>query len=207
MENFTRSAMTLKDPEPIGENAYTVTIFANETARDGMSVDPETIDFSNYEKNPVVLYAHDFMGRTESGGLPIGRTLKLVRTADGQIRADFEFLDGDPFASRVRNAWDRGFIRGASIGWRTEPSARGSAPRSELIEWSIVAVPADPDALRDAYHTVISALIDEPNPAEETVARVFFDHTGRTSPAPDSEDPLAETYRLLTQLRDRCRAA
>ena len=124
MENFTRSATTLKDPEPIGDNAYSVTIFANEMARDGIAIDPDTIDFSNYEKNPVVLYAHDFMGRTDSGGLPIGRTLKLVRAADGQIRADFEFLEGDPFAARVRNAWDRGFLRGASIGWRTEPAGR-----------------------------------------------------------------------------------
>ena len=206
MENFTRSAMTLKDPEPIGENAYSVTIFANEKARDGVSIDSDTIDFSNYEKNPVVLYAHDFMGRTESGGLPIGRTLKLVRAADGQIRADFEFLDGDPFAARVRNAWDRGFLRGASIGWRTTcPSER--APKSELLEWSIVAVPADPDALRDAYHSIISALIDEPDHAEKTFERVVFDHTGRASPAPADEDPLAETHRLLTQLRDHCRAA
>ena len=207
MENFTRSAMTLKDPEPIGENAYSVTIFANEKARDGVSIDPDTIDFSNYEKNPVVLYAHDFMGRTESGGLPIGRTLKLVRAADGQIRADFEFLDGDPFAARVRNAWDRGFLRGASIGWRTTgPSER--APKSELLEWSIVAVPADPDALRDAYHSVISALIDDPAQQDDTAGRVVFDHTPRVSPAPTTdEDPLAETHRLLRQLRDHCRAA
>ena len=70
MENFTRSAMTLKDPEPIGDNAYSVTIFANEMARDGISIDPSSIDFSNYEKNPVVLYAHDFMGRTESARTP-----------------------------------------------------------------------------------------------------------------------------------------
>ena len=209
MENFTRSATTLKDPEPIGDNAYSVTIFANEMARDGIAIDPDTIDFSNYEKNPVVLYAHDFMGRTDSGGLPIGRTLKLVRAADGQIRADFEFLEGDPFAARVRNAWDRGFLRGASIGWRTEPAGRGGrATKSELIEWSIVAVPADPDALRDAYHTVISALIDAPASHDGADERVVFDHTSRASHATDDhEDPLAETHRLLTRLRDHCRAA
>ena len=201
--------MTLKDPEPIGDNAYSVTIFANEKARDGIGINPDTIDFSNYEKNPVVLYAHDFMGRTESGGLPIGRTLKLVRAADGQIKADFEFLEGDPFAARVRNAWDRGFLRGASIGWRTEPAARGGrSPKSELIEWSIVAVPADPDALRDAYHTVISALIDGPDPTDDGDERVVFDHTPRASSTRSAdEDPLAETHRLLTRLRDHCRAA
>ena len=129
-------------------------------------------DFSNYRKNPVVLFAHDYSGRTGSSGLPIGRTLRLDRTQDGRISAEFEFLSGDPFADRVRNAWNRGFLRGASIGWRAieaRPSERGRGLRivkSELIEWSIVAVPADPDALRGAYTRVMKALIDDSAEAE-----------------------------------------
>ena len=153
------------------EHIYSVTIFANELSRDGVSVDIDGMDFSNYRKNPVVLFAHDYSGRTESSGLPIGRTISLGRTQDGRIRADFEFLSGDPFADRVRNAWNRGFLRGASIGWRAieaRPSQRGRGLRvvkSELIEWSIVAVPADPDALRGAYTRIMKALI---NDASET---------------------------------------
>ena len=149
-----RSAVGIGDTERVGDDGYSVTIFANELSRDGVTVELDGMDFSNYEKNPVVLYAHDYMGRTESGGLPIGRTLRLARTADGHIRADFEFLSGDAFAERVRNAWERGFLRGASIGWRPVEARREGrmkrALRSELLEWSIVAVPADPDALRDA---------------------------------------------------------
>ena len=104
-----RSAAVIGDSKAVGGDVYSVTIFANELSRDGMSVDLDGMDFSNYEKNPVVLYAHDHMGRTDSGGLPIGRTLRLARTSAGQIRAEFEFLAGDTFAERVRNAWEQGF--------------------------------------------------------------------------------------------------
>ena len=164
MTDIIRAPVTLGD-RASEDGVSSATIFANELSRDGVSVDIEGMDFSNYEKNPVVLYAHDFSGRTESGGLPIARTLRLTRTADGRVRAEFEFLEGDAFAERVRNAWNRGFLRGASIGWRpieTRPGAGGKGVRvvrSELIEWSIVAVPADPDALRGAHSLVMRQLV------------------------------------------------
>ena len=164
MADITRTPVTLGD-RASEDGVSSATIFANELSRDGVSVDIEGMDFSNYEKNPVVLYAHDFSGRTESGGLPIARTLRLTRTVNGRVRAEFEFLEGDAFADRVRNAWNRGFLRGASIGWRpieTMPGDGGKGVRvvrSELIEWSIVAVPADPDALRGAHSLVMRELV------------------------------------------------
>ena len=164
MADITRTPVTLGD-RASEDGVSSATIFANELSRDGVSVDIAGMDFTNYEKNPVVLYAHDFSGRTESGGLPIARTLGLTRTANGRVRAEFEFLEGDAFADRVRNAWNRGFLRGASIGWRpieTTPGDGGKGVRvvrSELIEWSIVAVPADPDALRGAHSLIMRELV------------------------------------------------
>ena len=206
-----RSAAAIGDSRSVGGNVYSVTIFANELSRDGMSVDLDGMDFSNYEKNPVVLYAHDHMGRTDSGGLPIGRTVRLARTGDGHIRADFEFLAGDAFAERVRNAWEQGFLRGASIGWRpleTRPSGRRlRAVRSELLEWSIVAVPADPDALRDVYLRVVRAMLNPPPDGANAGESVIFDHKSE-SPLHQSsfiegeeELNLEETRRLLKDFR------
>ena len=210
MTTTTHTPVTLNDHEPIGDT-YSVTIFANELSRDGVSVDIDGMDFSNYRKNPVVLFAHDYSGKTGSSGLPIGRTLRLGCTHDGRINADFEFLSGDPFADRVRNAWNRGFLRGASIGWRAieaRPSERGRGLRivkSELIEWSIVAVPADPDALRSAYTRVIKALIDDsaeaetPSPLRER-ARVRVTHSEPVEGPPAPEIDLSETRSLLESL-------
>ena len=211
-----RSAAAIGEDRPVEGGVYSVTIFANELSRDGMSVDLEGMDFSNYEKNPVVLYAHDHVGRTDSGGLPIGRTLRLARTRGGHIRADFEFLAGDEFAERVRNAWERGFLRGASIGWRpveTQPSGRGArAVRSELLEWSIVAVPADPDALRDVYLRVVRAMLSAPPDGSDAGESVIFDHRGKSPSLPDShvegkELGLGETRRLLANFREGMMAA
>ena len=208
MSDITRSDITLRDLTDLGDDIHSVTIFANELSRDGVIVDPDGMDFSSYEKNPVVLYAHDFAGRTESGGLPIGRTLRLVRTADGHIRADFEFITGDPFAERVRNAWDQGFLRGASIAWRaieSSPTSRGlRVVRSELLEWSIVAVPADPDALRDSYRRIITALLEDSRRSDTRADRVIFDHgqeSGARHQESGDESGFAETRRLLAELR------
>ena len=214
MTSITHTPVTLSDHETEepglakAGHVYSATIFANELSRDGLSVDIDGMDFSNYQKNPVVLFAHDYSGRTESSGLPIGRTLRLDRTVDGHIRAEFEFLSGDTFADRVRNAWNRGFLRGASIGWRAieaRPSRLGKGVRivkSELIEWSIVAVPADPDALRGAYTRVMKALI-EPLPEADCDVRPV---EGRHALPPASVIPahtgidLAETRSLLDSL-------
>ena len=144
--------------EAVGSSGRTrrVRIMTGAAARDGDVVDPEGMDVTNYLRNPVVLWAHDYAGRTPSAGLPIGRTLRLDRSASG-IDAEFEFLPDDPFARRVENAWDRGFLRSASIGWESleaEPLGRGRGVRhrrTELLEWSLVPVPADPGASRELY--------------------------------------------------------
>ena len=200
-ESIITTVGTLEDVESVG-GVHSVTIFANKASRDGVAVEPAGMDFSGYGKNPVVLYAHDLTGRTQSAGLPIGRTRRLVRTAEGHVRADFEFLPGDPFADRVRNAWRRGFLRGASMGWRaieSRPSGAGLViTKSELLEWSIVAVPADPDALRDAYGRVMRSLLDssQPNEGEE----VIFENDGAGAPTPAETLDLADAKRGIAEL-------
>ena len=161
MEGPVRSAyMDIVERRALDDNLYRVTIAANEHIRQLPDLDFGGLSTENYAKNPVVMWAHDVVGHSPSGGLPIGRTLKLDKTSKGRIIADFEFLDQDPFAQRVKNAWDRGFLQAASISWlpvKGEPveDGRWRDTRSELLEWSIVAVPADPDALRKAHRRMM----------------------------------------------------
>ena len=143
-----------------------VVIAANDRARTAPEIDLAGLRFDNYRRNPVVMWAHDATGRSPSGGLPIGRTLSIERTGDGGIIAEFEFLEDDPFAQRIRNAWDRGFLQAASISWlpvETRPAEGGGIRdiRSELLEWSIVSVPADPDALRETHRRMLDSLIED----------------------------------------------
>lgn len=156
-----------------GANRRAVTIAANNRARATPELDLGGLQFDNYRRNPVVMWAHDAVGRSPSGGLPIGRTLSIARAADGGIVAEFEFLDDDPFAQRIRNAWDKGFLQAASISWlplESRPAANGGLRdiRSELLEWSIVSVPADPDALRESHRRMLNSLLIDDTRATDT---------------------------------------
>ena len=166
MEREVRSmGMDVVRREVVGATRRSVVIAANERARTAPEIDLAGLRFENYRRNPVVMWAHDSTGRSPSGGLPIGRTLSISRSGDGGIVAEFEFLEDDPFAQRIRNAWDKGFLQAASISWlpvKSKPAESGGARdvRAELLEWSIVSVPADPDALRETHRRMLESLIE-----------------------------------------------
>ena len=115
---------------------------------DGRPVDLRSLDFTRYWKNPVVLFEHDRWAG------PVGRSTAIGWDDKSRMVADFEFLTGNPQASVVKNAWRKGFLKAASI--RAIPKARNSQSSyqsglensHELVEWSIVTIPADPDAVR-----------------------------------------------------------
>jgi len=118
MEAPVRSMyMDIVERKTLGKNLYRVTIAANEKVRQPPELDFDGISTDNYQRNPVVMWAHDTVGRSPSGGLPIGRTLSLAKNSKGRVVADFEFLSEDPFAQRLKNAWDKGFLKAASISW------------------------------------------------------------------------------------------
>ena len=165
MEDRVRSmGMEIVRRGAVDARRRSVVIAANDRARTAPEIDLAGLRFDNYRRNPVVMWAHDATGRSPSGGLPIGRTLSIERAADGGIVAEFEFLEDDAFAQRIRNAWDKGFLQAASISWLPVESmpAKGGGMRdvrAELLEWSIVSVPADPDALRESHRRMLESLV------------------------------------------------
>lgn len=183
MEPQIRSmSMNIVQRAAAGANRRSVTIAANNRARATPDLDLRGLRFDNYRRNPVVMWAHDAVGRSPSGGLPIGRTLSIGRAADGGIIAEFEFLDDDPFAQRIRNAWDKGFLQAASISWlplESRPAASGGLRdiRSELLEWSIVSVPADPDALRESHRRMLNSLLIDDTRATDAPPLSSPDHS------------------------------
>ena len=134
-------------------SAHRMVIAANELSRNGDDLNLRGMSFKNYRKNPVVLWAHDAYV-----GIPIAKTLKIGHDDQGRIEADFEFNSEDEFAARVENGWNNGFIRSASIRYlptkvvevRNEEGKvdRLRIEESDLVEWSLVPIPADPDAVK-----------------------------------------------------------
>lgn len=120
----------------------------------------EGIDFSQYEKNPVVMYAHDYEK------LPVGATLKIEKskhktTAIALIYDDR--VDKTGLADTIFLMIKSGALRGASVGFmikearfpdeneieKYEMSSWGLIiEKSTLLEWSICSIPANQNALR-----------------------------------------------------------
>lgn len=128
---------------------------AKEIDRFGEVVMPKGGDLKNYKKNPVVLWAHNF--DMAQPMVPIGKLdISSIEVTDDYLDADIIFDDDDPFAKMIGDKVRNGFLSAGSIGFRTiEVSNEPVLPKQpsvtitkwELMEFSIVPVPALPSAL------------------------------------------------------------
>lgn len=119
--------------------------------RDADRVFPLGAQVDSYLKNPVVQWGHGYDAPWQT----VGRTTGLEITPDG-IVASFELRpaanDQDP-QNIVKLLWEGGWIRTASIGFipkAAQPNQAGGSDFTqwELLEWSLVPIPANQDALR-----------------------------------------------------------
>lgn len=119
--------------------------------RAGDTVDPAGWKLDAYLKNPVVLWGHD--QHTPA----IGRASNL-RVTRGELVGDVEFATGlghelaDTVAALVKgrflNAVSVGFI---PLRWELNADNGVDFKEQELFEFSVVNVPALPEALRKAH--------------------------------------------------------
>lgn len=142
-----------------GTRTLTFQIATERVALDRGIVAADGADFSRYmgdSGNPIVLLGHDH-------GEPFGHTTRIARNANGW-EADVEVAPDDEL-SPAGQRWFKRLRRlgrgAASIGFTVDESRAPSeaerkaygdklewiGTRWTLLEWSIVAVPADPGAL------------------------------------------------------------
>ncbi len=116
------------------------------------------IDYTQYMRNPVVLYYHDLFDEKNKGKEVIGRCVKL-QVKDKQLIATIEFDTEDDYAKVIAGKVERDFIRMASmyadiIESSTDPALSlpgqvyETVTKCKLIEISIVPVGGNDDALR-----------------------------------------------------------
>ena len=134
-----------------GESGGRILITTGSADRDRDRVSPAGAILDNYLKNPVVMWGHSYSNPADV----IGRATGLEISGEGII-ADFELRpaanDFDP-QNVVRLLWDGGWVRTASIGFQpidAQPNDLGGLDYSkwELLEFSLVPIPANQDALR-----------------------------------------------------------
>jgi hypothetical protein len=153
---------TAKIPTDRGAMSATFTVSTRRPDREEDVIIPEGVSFSAYRLNPVVLWDHGFSAIS----LPIGTSedpagnLAVFVTPD-RIDATCYFSQTLPEAEQIFELVDEGTIRAASIHVRpiefTVRANRGADERpgllvtaSEMLEWSIVPVGCNPEAVRKA---------------------------------------------------------
>lgn len=125
--------------------------------REGDTIDPMGWELENFAKCGSVLWAHD------PGMPPVARPLRVWVEA-GQLKAQAQFADKDlyPFGDMIYRMYQQGFLRATSVGFR--PTAYVFNPtrgdfcvdfqKQELLEFSCVPVPANPEALAVAQKSL-----------------------------------------------------
>lgn len=130
--------------------------------RYGDIIDQRGWDLEAYRANPVILLNHDHQS------LPIGRG--DVRLTEAGLVIDVEFDMADPRAAEIAGKAERGFMNAVSVGFAPlKATPRAQLPsehfaysksggqffeQAELLEVSIVTIPANADAVAIAAKNI-----------------------------------------------------
>lgn len=160
-------------------------------------VETPGIETEAFEKNPVVLFAHNYRE------LPVGRCVEIERHPSKLVATcEFATEDLNPKAEMVYRMVKAGFLNATSIGfrpleWNYNEERRGiDFKRVELLEYSIVPVPANSMALIAAGADGIDSKILK-DWAEETL-RALDEAEAETKAEQPSIEELAR--------QDECKA-
>ena len=132
-----------------GAPSYRFIASTNSKDRHGESILQSGWELDNYLKNSQVLYGHD------SWSFPIGKTVKLELTDDALI-ADIVFAskEANEKAEQVRLMVEEGILSAVSVGFIPKDiqdiNGVRTITQAELLEISIVPIPANQDAVRIA---------------------------------------------------------
>lgn len=134
-----------KDDEQVDQADVRVLASTEHTDRDMEIIKQDGIDLKQFKANPVILFGHNYHSP------PIGKSLKTVVTEKG-LEMDIKFASkkANPLAPQIQQLMKEGILKAVSIGFipkeRDEEDSK-IITKSELLELSIVPVPANPHAL------------------------------------------------------------
>lgn len=154
MEKIFKAFSVVSKAVDLDLGIFEAMISTEDVDRQGDIVRATGARLENYLKNPVVLWAHDY------GEPPVARALSVEIIPGKGLKARFQFPEWGTSAraDEVRRLWAAGFLNATSIGFQpitAQPLGDRNdfwGPQEfvewELLEFSIVPVPANQDALR-----------------------------------------------------------
>ena len=99
---------TVEDKLP-DEGTFVVAVSTETPDRDNEVFRASGFELSNYRKNPVVLWAHDYSAP------PIGKAL-WVKTVGDKLKAKVKFASTQ-FAQEIKQLYEEGFLSAWSVGF------------------------------------------------------------------------------------------
>lgn len=149
---FTKADIEHKDGMIVG--------VASSSAEDrhGEVVDVKGWDLNNFNQAPRLLWAHD---HNEPA---IGKVTKTWFEGDGdnkKLMFEAVFQEVTEKARAVKELVKQGFINTFSVGFQPLEMDGNTITKSELLEISVVNVPANPDAMALAYKSLKKAGFDK----------------------------------------------
>lgn len=162
-------AVTRRVPGAIEARTVSFVLSTSEEDRAGDTVDQTGWKVENYMRNPVVLWCHD---QSEP---PVGRCVSLGLQGGSLVgRVQFATAEQNPFADTIFKLVEGGFVNAGSVGFRPlrfEINEKGGLDyrEQELLEFSIVGVPCNPQALASVKAAGLS--LDETSRAFTAVER------------------------------------
>ena len=117
--------------------------------RHGDRINPKGWDLENFKKNPVIMLNHDY------SQFPIGKALNVKRKNNALV-FDIQFSKTLPLAKEAFDLVKEGIMKAWSVGflvkeWATSGSEY-TIDKMELLELSLVAIPANPNALLNSLN-------------------------------------------------------
>lgn len=139
------------------------------------------------ERNPVMYYDHAWTTSLQVGetSLPVAKATE-AKVTESELVIGFKFSDL-PFAQQVKYLVDEGFLNSLSVGflpktWETDKDGRRVYTDVELLEVSVVGIPANAEA------TIMRSLKDAGR-TDETLAKIASAYaelkSGRGAKAPE----------------------
>src|SRR5262245_38614521 len=148
MSTITKFATTTTAPREVAPRTFRFTASTPDVDRDNDVILDDAWNVESYLRNPVILAAHDY------GRLPVARATRVTLaplTVDVQFPPEGTSAASDEAYALVAG----GYVRAVSVGFKPlEGGATYDYQRDgttftkvELLEVSLVAVPANPSAL------------------------------------------------------------
>jgi hypothetical protein len=156
----------------------------------------QNVDFTNFLKNPVVVDSHNY----NSIERIIGKVIEPHINDEGQNVGDIRFFTDNPLGALAQAGVDQGYINAGSIGFIPKGfDDDGNITFYELLEFSMVSVPANPEALYQAKDIQNEEATKDDTEVVETKEEETPEEVPEQEDATDTEET---TVKVVSQTPD-----